>query len=454
MIVLKYRYLVILIGFTFLACNNKKPLELKLTPEITQYAVQDKKSELYGFEIQFPEGTISPNTTLQINKAGVPDPEYETLDLSGVAVDLTLSNGQSSFDRPVTITIPLHEAPDNPVFIGYYDPEMDTWQYIPPDTVTENSIKFYSDHLSIFVPIVFDIGGLSTTFKKISYDNDLVNYAKKISEPELSQTQIESLKKKLNDIMDYTYSRMMKMNDNYEACKSRTSCTMVYEDLFKYISGEVVSTITEKILLKFIVSESGAPVIIMAYKIGAVIGSLILADCVLCFLPNSVVGNMFWLNLLKYNTALAIYKKLEEMEKGNEFSESDANKELAEELFEMIKSGEKKIVFHGMWTEPFWDVYITENEILYDFMWEKYRFYLNGEFNKYRQKQVFYNSNEEGKWIRLTIVKEPGGDGMSDRSYPYTIKLEYSEFPGILEGVGWSSALNELNTTFNFKWAE
>jgi hypothetical protein len=109
---------------------------------------------------------------------------------------------------------------------------------------------------------------------------------------------------------------MMKMNDNYEACKSRTSCTMVYEDLFKYISGEVVSTITEKILLRFIVSESGAPVIIMAYKIGAVIGSLILADCVLCFLPNSVVGNMFWLNLLKYNTALAIYKKLEEMEKG------------------------------------------------------------------------------------------------------------------------------------------
>ena len=89
----------------------------------------------------------------------------------------------------------------------------------------------------------------------------------------------------------------------------------------------------------------------------------------------------------------------------------------ADSLYAQIQRGEVEVLFHAMGTEPFWDVMITKEELLhieFDSL-NSYRLETAFDSNKTEQKIKF------GDQQSFTILKEPGNDGMSDRTYPYTV---------------------------------
>lgn len=96
------------------------------------------------------------------------------------------------------------------------------------------------------------------------------------------------------------------------------------------------------------------------------------------------------------------------------------------ELFEQIETGKVKVYFHGIVTEPFLDIYLTETELLYlDKGSEIQKTYLLlSKFDKNLKSQSIIYEDESGKQKKLEIKKEPGSDGMSDRTYPYRLLID------------------------------
>lgn len=93
------------------------------------------------------------------------------------------------------------------------------------------------------------------------------------------------------------------------------------------------------------------------------------------------------------------------------------------ELLNQIKNGKTKVLFHGIVTEPFLDIYLTENELLYidngSEIQESYL--LVSKFDKNLKSQEIIYMDKSGKQRKLEIKKESAGDGMSDRTYPYQL---------------------------------
>lgn len=96
-----------------------------------------------------------------------------------------------------------------------------------------------------------------------------------------------------------------------------------------------------------------------------------------------------------------------------------------DELYEQMEKGEKKVDFHGMFTEPFRDVYLLGNELLLVDFEERFSYPLEKAFAPNETEQSF--SFGDGQVV--TIFQEPGSDGMSDRTYPYSIRWEDPDHP-------------------------
>ena len=97
----------------------------------------------------------------------------------------------------------------------------------------------------------------------------------------------------------------------------------------------------------------------------------------------------------------------------------------AEEIFEDIKNNKIKVIFHGMGTEPFWDVFIIENGVVYgNESTEEYEYFkYEGMFDKNKYSQVFKLKRNDGELINLQIIKKTSSDGMSEIKYPYTVTI-------------------------------
>ncbi len=94
------------------------------------------------------------------------------------------------------------------------------------------------------------------------------------------------------------------------------------------------------------------------------------------------------------------------------------------ELLKKIKKKEVAVLLHCTFTEPFIDIYITDSEMLVTDMGETRNesFLLKNSFNSSLKKQVINYVDKVGQPGSLTILKEPGNDGMSDTEYPYKAK--------------------------------
>lgn len=96
------------------------------------------------------------------------------------------------------------------------------------------------------------------------------------------------------------------------------------------------------------------------------------------------------------------------------------------ELLKQIKNNKIKVHFHGIVTEPFLDIYLTENELLYIDNGAQIQetYFLITKFDKNLKSQMIHYEDKNGKQKKLEIKKEPAGDGMSDRTFPYRLLID------------------------------
>lgn len=95
----------------------------------------------------------------------------------------------------------------------------------------------------------------------------------------------------------------------------------------------------------------------------------------------------------------------------------------AEKLFKEIEKGKVKVLFHGSGTEPWWDLYLTEDKLLFVNSNDniKESFSLKTKFDKNLKSQTINYINSEGENVKIIILKEPRQDDMSEKIHQYTI---------------------------------
>ena len=102
--------------------------------------------------------------------------------------------------------------------------------------------------------------------------------------------------------------------------------------------------------------------------------------------------------------------------------------ERVKKIYSEIQKGNIKPVFIASQTEPFWDIFIMgKYGIFYSPSGESYDYYIVDEvFDKNKYSQTLHLRSEDGTVSTLKIIKKQTDNGMSERSYPYTI--EFSGF--------------------------
>lgn len=94
-------------------------------------------------------------------------------------------------------------------------------------------------------------------------------------------------------------------------------------------------------------------------------------------------------------------------------------------LFQQMEKGEKQVDFHGLFTEPFREVFLIDKELLLIDYEERLSYALPKPFDPSKVEQHF----SFGDSLKITILQEPGSDGMSDRIFPYTLRWEDPHYP-------------------------
>lgn len=92
----------------------------------------------------------------------------------------------------------------------------------------------------------------------------------------------------------------------------------------------------------------------------------------------------------------------------------------ATELLRKIEKRKIHVNFHGFGNEPFWDLYITDNELLYTVNGENSSYRLLNKFDKDVYSQTVRYRNNSGKEFSVKILKEPVTDE-SEQTYPYSV---------------------------------
>ncbi len=117
--------------------------------------------------------------------------------------------------------------------------------------------------------------------------------------------------------------------------------------------------------------------------------------------------------------------QLNETESLSEILQLDPN-----DVLEELRNGEREFDFYAAFTEPFWTIYFIDEDVVFDHAWEAPEFYkLNREFDPAKDKQSLTFSNGEKQW-EILIEKGEGSDGMSEISYPYSVKLNNELYGG------------------------
>ncbi len=96
-----------------------------------------------------------------------------------------------------------------------------------------------------------------------------------------------------------------------------------------------------------------------------------------------------------------------------------------ERILSMINNGEANVVFQGTFTNPSYDLYITDDDILFTGKDRKLSYNLITKFDPSKKFQMIKYIDGAGKINDdLIIINKPSGDGVSSRKYPYSIKYK------------------------------
>ncbi len=101
-------------------------------------------------------------------------------------------------------------------------------------------------------------------------------------------------------------------------------------------------------------------------------------------------------------------------------------------LFEEIETGNIKVDFHGIWTEPFWDIYLIGNKLLFVNLGVDIKeiYSLKKQFNSLKKTQKIICTDSAENEHELIIESLPGSDRMSERIYPYTVIFKGNQGAG------------------------
>jgi uncharacterized membrane protein len=91
------------------------------------------------------------------------------------------------------------------------------------------------------------------------------------------------------------------------------------------------------------------------------------------------------------------------------------------QLLRKISADKSIVKFHGFGTEPFWDIYFTNEEVLYIKNDESNSYKLVKPFDTNANTQTLKYQDENGNLFEIKILKKLTGDGMSEKSYPYSV---------------------------------
>lgn len=102
----------------------------------------------------------------------------------------------------------------------------------------------------------------------------------------------------------------------------------------------------------------------------------------------------------------------------------------AADFQEKLLTGELNVLFHGVTTEPFLDIYILNDYVLISEMEEIPAVYKTKDLfvSTLEEQTIHFNNLEVDR--RIIIEKKLGSDGMSERIYPYSIVLDEELYGG------------------------
>ncbi|GAB5416640.1 MAG: hypothetical protein Crog4KO_21280 [Crocinitomicaceae bacterium] len=108
------------------------------------------------------------------------------------------------------------------------------------------------------------------------------------------------------------------------------------------------------------------------------------------------------------------------------------------QLLADFQSGKRNFDFYASFTEPFWTFYFVGNQVMFVSMDSEVPDVVPLEypFTDQEESQVLRFLLNSTLW-ELEVIKEEGSDGMSDLSYPYSVKC------GIYEGGGGTNYVKE-----------
>lgn len=95
----------------------------------------------------------------------------------------------------------------------------------------------------------------------------------------------------------------------------------------------------------------------------------------------------------------------------------------AEALYNTMNKNTELVLFHGLTSEPWWDVFITEKEVIIKSDYGIEAFLLDKKFDINKKEQTLIYLNSEGIKCNIILKNTPAYD-MADRKFPYSLKID------------------------------
>jgi hypothetical protein len=291
-------------------CSDNKMHKFILSKDIKTIKINDSKDSLDGFSITFSENEKFNQNQIAIKETESPLSDEQQFYSLSPSVSIAFSEGEKyKLIDSALITIPINRNINNIPVAGYFNEELKKWEFIKIEKYDSinHTLSFKTAHFSIFKAMEINIGGVDNLISNIN-----LNFSK--ITPLLFDGNYQTnsnIPAGLKEIKEKSYLNLKEMNSNYDQCKSQASCKLIYEDLINSISETIITQSTEKILTDIVLKGvGGASVVSTAFFIGDIISTVVITDCLICYLPNSTLSSKFWVNYFTYFIAEQLIKEM------------------------------------------------------------------------------------------------------------------------------------------------
>jgi uncharacterized protein (TIGR02145 family) len=288
----------------------------QLKPEGGNFTINESSNILNGFKLTIPGGLTDKNLYFSIKSVDCPLFNENLLKKIGPAVSIDFEGLPNQLSKPCTVSLPINcDITDVPL-IGYFNEDLNKWEYIKVDAIDENnSLVFQTNHFSIYSSFFYLTCGiheilyhLETTFIEA---RDFLNGST------FDFQHANNLIDKLKLIEQGAENKINQMQVDYDNCRNIITCRIPFSDFQQFIIDEASTQSIELILTEVVLKGiEGKAIVSTAFFLGDLITGIILVDCISCFLPNSTVSCDFWENYFKEITATELIKQIEEKRSG------------------------------------------------------------------------------------------------------------------------------------------